>query len=580
MGTLFPLHLFRPASRNSRRRAQMPGLRSVEALESRVMLSAAAEPFEQRFDFGTSSSPVAAGNVRLTPAMRYSAAVGHGWALGTIQDRDRGATYGDERSRDFNFSPNATFAVDVPAGVYEVTVALGDGISLRDEMGIFLEGTHLDTVTATAGQYETRTFTVTVADGQLTLTLQDLGGANNLVMINSLDVVQVAGDLSGPQVAAATSGGEVFDTLQQFTVTFDEEIDADTFTIDDVTLSGPDGLVSPTAITQVDAVTFQILFDTQTAFGEYTLQVGPEIADLDGHLMNQDGDDVNGEAGEDVFSHTLTLSPTPELLQTYDFGTTSSPVGSGATQVSNGTVYSAESGFGWTEGTIDSRDRGSSAGDDLSRDFNLTTAGTFVVDVLAEEAVYDVTIVMGDLLAARDEMGLLLEGTQFDSVSTAAGAYETRTFRVTVSDGQLTLRLEDLGGADPIAVINSLQVRHVETLNPPDDGGEEGGDDGDGDAGEGDGESGDGGDSEGGGAGDGDDHGDGEPGDEDHEHERPGKGRGWKFIQVIRKGKAKWLPSVASSVAFDPPGHGGEVPGKHDVLASISQLVGKARGRR
>src|SRR5690606_16887179 len=180
---------------------------------------------------------------------------------------------------------------------------------------------------------------------------------------------------------------EVFDTLQQFTITFDEEIDTDTLTIDDVTLSGPGGVVTPTAITQIDAVIFEFLFDTQTAFGEYTLQVGPDIANLDGHLMNQDGDDVNGEAGEDVFSHTLTLSPTPELLQTYDFGTSSSPVGSGATQVSDATTYSTESGFGWTEGTIDSRDRGSSAGDDVLRDLNVTAAGTFVVDVLAEEAI-------------------------------------------------------------------------------------------------------------------------------------------------------------------------------------------------
>src|SRR5690606_25327606 len=130
----------------------------------------------------------------------------------------------------------------------------------------------------------------------------------------------------------------------------------------------------------------------QTAFGEYTLHVGPEVIGLDGHLMNQDGDEVNGEAGEDVFSHTVTLSPTPLLLQTYDFGTSSSPVGSGANQVSHGSVYSAGCGFGWTDGTIGSRGRGSSAGGDLSRDFNVPAAGTFVVDVLEEEAIYDVTI--------------------------------------------------------------------------------------------------------------------------------------------------------------------------------------------
>src|SRR5690606_34074698 len=177
---------------------------------------------------------------------------GYGWAQGTIQDRDRGATYGDERVRDFNFTSQATFVVDVPTGVYKVTMTLGDGLALRDEMGILLEGTHVDTVTAAAGQFAMRTFTVTVSDGQLTLALEDLGGANNLVMINSLDVVQIGGDPAGPQIASATPEGEVFDTLQQFTITFDEEIDTDTLTIDDVTLSGPDGVVTPTAIMQID----------------------------------------------------------------------------------------------------------------------------------------------------------------------------------------------------------------------------------------------------------------------------------------------------------------------------------------
>jgi fibronectin type 3 domain-containing protein len=577
MGTLFPLHLFRSSPRRSRRRAQAAGFRALEALEARVMLSAAPEPFELHFDFGTSSSPVAVDNVRISSGVRYSAALGHGWIQGSLQDRDRGATYGDERVRDFNFTSHATFAVDVPTGVYEVTITLGDGLSVRDEMGIFLEGTHVDTVTSAAGQYETRIFTVTVSDGQLTLTLEDLGGANNLVMINSLDVVQIAGDLCGPHVVAATPDGEVFDTLQQFTLTFNKEVDADTFTAADVTLSGPDGVITPTAVTQIDAVTFAIQFEAQSAFGEYTLQVGPEIADLNGHLMNQDGDDVNGEAGEDAFSLTVTLSPTPELLQTYDFGTSSSPVGDGAIRVSNTTVYSTDSGFGWTDGTIDSRDRGSSAGDDLSRDFNFTTAGTFVVDVLAEEAIYDVTIVMGDALAARDEMGVFLEGTLFDSVSTAAGAYATRTFRVTVSDGQLTLRLEDLGGADPIAVINSLRIRHVQTILPPDDGGGDGnpggGDTGGGDTGGGDPGSGD--------------TGGGDPGEGTgvggEEEVPPKKLKGKKkppVRQAVQKVKKKSLPAAASATASQSPGHGGEVPGKEDAPAKTSKVVGKAKGRR
>ncbi len=37
--------------------------------------------------------------------------------------------------------------------------------------------------------------------------------------------------------------------------------------------------------------------------------------------------------------------------------------------------------------------------------------------------------------------------------------FVARTYRVTVADGQLTLLLDDLGGADPNVVINALEVK-------------------------------------------------------------------------------------------------------------------------
>src|SRR5438445_386854 len=39
-----------------------------------------------------------------------------------------------------------------------------------------------------------------------------------------------------------------------------------------------------------------------------------------------------------------------------------------------------------------------------------------------------------------------------------AGAYDTRTITVTVTDGQLTLRLADFGGADRYAAMNALTI--------------------------------------------------------------------------------------------------------------------------
>ena len=498
-----------------------------EPLESRVLLSSGngSDPFEQHFDFGTPSSPVALGYTQVAPGTVYSAGTGFGWSQGTIDSRDRGAGYGDERVRDFNFTVDGTFVVDVPRGVYSVTLTMGDGLALRDEMGVFLEGTLVDSVTALASQYETRSFEVTVTDGQLTLTLEDLGGANTLVMINSLNLVQIGGDPSGPQVVNVNPEQEAVGSLERIILTFNKHLDSDTFTTADVSLSGPDGPITPTAVTALFGDMYEILFDTQTTLGEYSLTLAPDVADLEGHLLNQDGDDVNGEPVEDAFSVTVSLVAEPTFEQLFDFGTSFSPVGAGAARVSESTVYLATAGFGWINGSLASRDRGGLSGDDLTRDFNITTAATFVLDVPEAAAIYDVTVTLGDSAAARDEMGLFFEDTLMETVTTAYGTYETRTFQVTVADGQMTLRLEDLGGTDTVAVINSLHVRHAQSVDPPDP----------------------------------------EPPDEDPHDGYP------EFVEAVRKNRRHWLPAVASPHAFAPPGHTGDTV--HDDSNSARRVA-------
>jgi hypothetical protein len=57
-------------------------------------------------------------------------------------------------------------------------------------------------------------------------------------------------------------------------------------------------------------------------------------------------------------------------------------------------------------------------------------------------------------------MGVYLQGMHVATVSTAADQFVTHTYRVTVSNGYLTLELKDLGG-DPYAVINALKIKSV-----------------------------------------------------------------------------------------------------------------------
>src|SRR5262249_38170770 len=72
-----------------------------------------------RFDFGTDPSRGAAGFTRVSPATLFSAAQGFGWLSGAIQGRDRGA--GGDLDRDFDFTTDGTFAVNVANGTYVVT---------------------------------------------------------------------------------------------------------------------------------------------------------------------------------------------------------------------------------------------------------------------------------------------------------------------------------------------------------------------------------------------------------------------------------------------------------------------------
>ena len=118
-----------------------------------------------RYDFGTRTSPVAVGRHRISPASTYDAVLGHGWHSGEVPTIDR--RQGSRARRDFNYTAAGIFAVDLPNGTYTVTVTLGDARRARDRMALLLEGTEVAVIDTAAGRFVTRTFTVTVSDGQL-----------------------------------------------------------------------------------------------------------------------------------------------------------------------------------------------------------------------------------------------------------------------------------------------------------------------------------------------------------------------------------------------------------------------------
>jgi hypothetical protein len=155
---------------------------------------------------------------------------------------------------------------------------------------------------------------------------------------------------------------------------------------------------------------------------------------------------------------TVTNTPVPVTYK-YDFGTSSSPVASGFTKVTEATAYSA-GGFGWTDiSGLESRDRNALA-DDLKRDFVMSSSVARMFKADVPNGTYAVSVTMGDNDYAHDNMVVKANGTTvlLPDVDTAQGAFVTNTFNLVVNSGSLALEFSDGGGTDSTWVVNGLTL--------------------------------------------------------------------------------------------------------------------------
>jgi hypothetical protein len=112
---------------------------------------------------------------------------------------------------------------------------------------------------------------------------------------------RIVPDSSGPQIISYSPSevrNAIFDHVD---VQFNETIDPNTFTVDDVLIKGPAGALASTGVSQLSPDTFRVTFDALSVRGNYTTTIGPNIADLSGNLMDQNQNGVNGEATADQF---------------------------------------------------------------------------------------------------------------------------------------------------------------------------------------------------------------------------------------------------------------------------------------
>jgi PKD repeat protein len=286
---------------------------------------------------------------------------------------------------------------------------------------VSLEGVVKEVVTTPSNQVVQKVYRVAVQDGQLTLRLRDLGGSDPNAVINALVVTKV---------------------------------DVPTGSLE-VTL-GPPAAVAAGALWRVDGGQWQ---------ASKAIVSGLEVG-----IHQVEYAPAKGWDGPPAEPVTISLGQTTSLARTYtvsavvarlDFGTASSPVAAGYERVTEATAYKAPPGYGWLAGKVASVDV--ATGTDLERDFCYSPDMTFGVDVPA--GTYDVALSMGNMKWSHDQIEVSLEGVVKEVVTTPLNQVVQKVYSVTVQDGQLTLRLRDLGGSDVNAVINALVV--TRTGPPP-----------------------------------------------------------------------------------------------------------------
>ena len=155
------------------------------------------------------------------------------------------------------------------------------------------------------------------------------------------------------------------------------------------------------------------------------------------------------------------LEPGDDGSWRFDFGTPTSPVAEGYHQVTTGSLYTEEQGWGITlpdGGGLFDRDRTGSLAepDPVAEDFVAGAAWGFQVDGVPDGA-YDVTVTIGDAMAGTSgtNASLTIEGVAQDRLTTGQGGTTTATFRAVVTDGQLTISITG-GGLG--AYINGIVI--------------------------------------------------------------------------------------------------------------------------
>ncbi|NLX56992.1 MAG: S8 family serine peptidase [Planctomycetaceae bacterium] len=177
------------------------------------------------------------------------------------------------------------------------------------------------------------TYTYTLAAGSVL----DLQGDSNPAYQGTFRI-----DKTGPHVTSQIPALQTSAPFSQLTFVFDEAIDPISFTTSDVVqFTGPGGVSLMANLTGVLVAGNQatVQFEDQSAQGTYIMRIGPNIQDMVGNKMDQNGNGTPGEAG-DYYLATVELQSADLTVADVDLPDTA--------------VFGAPITFSWTVRNIGS----------------------------------------------------------------------------------------------------------------------------------------------------------------------------------------------------------------------------------
>ncbi|HPM84808.1 MAG TPA: FG-GAP-like repeat-containing protein, partial [Candidatus Anammoximicrobium sp.] len=140
----------------------------------------------------------------------------------------------------------------------------------------------------------------------------DADGGLDIVTANyhSWNVSVLLGQPRLPRVFQLSAVGADRGTLTAVRLHFSRAMDQTSFSpADDViSFSGPRGPINVTGFQWINPSTLELQFDPQSTRGAYVLVLASTILDTQGNMLDQDGDQVPGEADDDRYTGHFVLS--------------------------------------------------------------------------------------------------------------------------------------------------------------------------------------------------------------------------------------------------------------------------------